>query len=124
MGALGLSSASGGPTRSNSSNRRSGRCSFSKCYTCHTDAKSGGLRIDSRWTLLRGGNSGAAIEPGNPEESLLIQAVSHTHERLRMPPTGQLEPHEIDDLKQWIRTGANWPDEKAEVFRSFDLSAT
>ena len=87
-----------------------------KCYTCHTDAKSGGLRIDSRWTLLRGGNSGAAIEPGNPEESLLIQAVSHTHERLRMPPTGQLEPHEIEDLKQWIRTGANWPDEKQKFF--------
>ena len=88
----------------------------SKCYTCHTDAKSGGLRIDSRRTLLRGGHSGPAIELGNPEKSLLIQAVSHPHERLRMPPTGQLEPHEIEDLKQWIRSGANWPDEKQKFF--------
>ena len=88
----------------------------SNCYTCHTDARSGGLRVDSRGALLRGGHSGPAIEVGNPAKSLLIQAVSHTHERLRMPPTGQLESHEIDDLKQWIRGGANWPDEKQKFF--------
>ncbi len=115
MGALGVSSASAVDTIEFFESKIRPLL-VSKCYTCHTDAKSGGLRIDSRWTLLRGGNSGAAIEPGNPEESLLIQAVSHTHERLRMPPTGQLEPHEIEDLKQWIRTGANWPDEKQKFF--------
>ncbi|HMZ19519.1 MAG TPA: hypothetical protein PLD20_16400, partial [Blastocatellia bacterium] len=49
------------------------------CYGCHTATESGGLRLDSRAALLKGGASGTAIVPGNPDGSLLIQAVSHTH---------------------------------------------
>lgn len=54
------------------------------CYTCHsadTNAQ-GGLRVDDRNGLLAGGNRGAAVVPGKPEESLLLQAVSHTDKRL------------------------------------------
>ena len=58
------------------------------CYTCHTTAKLGGLQLTSRENILKGGNSGPAILPGKPEESLLIQAVSQTNERLKMPPQG------------------------------------
>ena len=86
------------------------------CHTCHTKAQSGGLRLDSLEKVLQGGNSGAAIIPGSPEKSLLIQVVSHTHDRLRMPPTGKLEPHEIGYLKEWIRAGAVWPESKEEFF--------
>ena len=86
------------------------------CYACHTEAKSGGLRLDSRESMLQGGNSGPAIAPGDPEASLLIQAVSHRHERLRMPPPGKLEPHEIGYLIEWVKDGAIWPISKQEFF--------
>ena len=86
------------------------------CHTCHTGVQSGGLRLDSLDTVLKGGNSGAAIILGNPDKSLLIQVVSHTHDRLRMPPTGKLEPHEIEYLKDWIRAGAAWPESREEFF--------
>jgi mono/diheme cytochrome c family protein len=86
------------------------------CYACHTDSKSGGLRLDSRESILQGGNSGPAISPGDPQASLLIQAVSHRHERLRMPPPGKLEPHEIDYLIEWVQGGAVWPVSKQEFF--------
>ena len=86
------------------------------CYACHTEAKSGGLRLDSRESMLQGGNSGPAIAPGDPEASLLIQAVSHRHERLRMLPPGKLEPHEIGYLIEWVKGGAIWPISKQEFF--------
>ncbi len=86
------------------------------CYACHTDAKSGGLRLDSRESMLQGGNSGPAITPGDADGSLLIQAVSHRHERLRMPPPGKLEPHEIGYLIEWVQGGAVWPVSKQEFF--------
>src|SRR5258706_1593356 len=56
------------------------------CYTCHTGAQSGGLRLDSREAILKGGKSRPAIIPGSPEQSLLIQATSYTHTRIKMPP--------------------------------------
>ncbi len=55
------------------------------CYTCHsasTNAK-GGLRVDDRNGLIQGGNSGPAVVPGKPEESLLLQAVRHEDGRSR-----------------------------------------
>jgi len=80
------------------------------CFTCHTDTKMGGLQLLSRESMLKGGNSGAAIVPGDPRRSLLIQAVSHTHERLKMPPTGKLTDPEIADLEAWVKMGAVWPE--------------
>ncbi len=80
------------------------------CYECHTDSAKGGLRVDSREALLKGGNRGAAIVIGNPEESLLIIAVAHTHESLRMPMgAAKLKEQEIADLAHWIKDGAVWP---------------
>src|SRR5206468_4010744 len=60
------------------------------CFPCHTESRLGGLTMSSRESLLAGGNSGPAIAPGNPDGSLLIQAVRRTHPRIKMPPTGQL----------------------------------
>src|SRR5262245_33509738 len=80
------------------------------CYDCHTDAAKGGLRVDSREALLKGGNRGAAIVPGKPEEGLLIRSVSYIHETLRMPKgRAKLKDEEIADLRQWIKDGAVWP---------------
>ena len=80
------------------------------CFACHTSTKLGGLEMSSRDALIKGGNSGPAIEPGHPERSLLLKAVSHTHERLKMPPQGKLSEERIEDLTAWIRAGAVWPD--------------
>jgi len=80
------------------------------CYGCHTTAESGGLRLDSREALLKGGASGATIIPGKPEDSLLIQAVNHTHQRLKMPQgLPKLKDEEVASLRQWVTDGAYWP---------------
>ncbi len=84
----------------------------SNCYTCHsanTNSK-GGLRVDDRDGLLQGGNSGPAVVPGNPEESLLLLAVRHDHGAPRMPPKKQLSAEQLADLTSWIENGAAWPE--------------
>ena len=83
------------------------------CYPCHAASMLGGLRLDSREALLKGGKSGAAVIPGKPEQSLLIQAVAQTHARLKMPPAGKLSDDEIAALATWVRDGAEWPAAKS-----------
>jgi mono/diheme cytochrome c family protein len=79
------------------------------CYTCHTDAHSGGLRLDSAEAVAKGGQSGPAIIPGKPEESLLVQAIRQTHPRIKMPPGGKLKDDEIAAIVEWVKAGAVWP---------------
>jgi mono/diheme cytochrome c family protein len=77
------------------------------CLDCHTDMRSGGLRLDSREAMLKGGKSGPALVPGDPEKSLLIQAVRQTG-ALKMPKGGKLTAAEIDGLVEWVKNGAVW----------------
>ncbi|MFM9963881.1 MAG: PSD1 and planctomycete cytochrome C domain-containing protein [Planctomycetaceae bacterium] len=80
------------------------------CQKCHGDKKQwGGLRLDSREALLTGGDSGAAIVPGKPKESLLIRAVRHEVEDLKMPKEGKLTERQIGDLVRWVEMGAPFP---------------
>jgi len=87
-----------------------------KCYACHTENKLGGLRMDSRVALLQGGQSGPAIVPGRPDESLLIKAIQQGDPKLKMPMGGsKLTDKEIADLRYWIHTmAAFWPTEDAK----------
>jgi hypothetical protein len=78
------------------------------CFACHTNARSGGLQLDSRESILKGGNSGPAVVPGDPDHSLLVQAVRHTQARLKMPPPGKLPETDIADLAAWVKAGAIW----------------
>lgn len=79
---------------------------FDHCLECHGDKKQwGGLRLDSREAALRGGDSGPAIVPGKPQESLLIRAIRHVDD-LKMPKEGKLNEQEITKLEQWIHMGA------------------
>ncbi|MDG2220176.1 MAG: PSD1 and planctomycete cytochrome C domain-containing protein [Rubripirellula sp.] len=79
------------------------------CQSCHGIKKqSGGLRLDHREALLVGGHTGPAVIPGNPEDSLLVQAVRHTGD-YEMPPEQQLPESTIRDLEQWIKLGLPWP---------------
>ena len=84
-----------------------------RCFKCHADKKQkGGLRLDARSLMLKGGESGATIVPGKPDKSLLIEAVRY--ESLEMPPDGKLKPAEINLFVQWIADGAFWPEHDAE----------
>ncbi|MEM8678512.1 MAG: PSD1 and planctomycete cytochrome C domain-containing protein [Planctomycetota bacterium] len=80
----------------------------SKCYDCHGgNERKGGLRLTSRAELLAGGDTGPAIEPGNPADSLLIDAVHYG--LYEMPPKSKLAEAEIHHLEEWVRRGAPWP---------------
>jgi hypothetical protein len=80
------------------------------CLKCHGEAKqSAGLRLDSRAAMLAGGDSGPAIEPGNAEGSLLVAAVRHADDALKMPPNGPLTKAQVADLAAWVAAGAPWP---------------
>jgi Protein of unknown function (DUF1549)/Protein of unknown function (DUF1553)/Planctomycete cytochrome C len=85
------------------------------CYGCHTATQLGGLRVDSRDALVKGGASGPAIVPGDADNSLLIQAVRQNNDKLKMPKGGKLKADEIDSLTEWVRSGAPWPDAKTAV---------
>src|SRR2546421_1562548 len=79
------------------------------CLKCHGPAKaSNGLRLDSRPALLVGGERGPALVPGQPAKSLLIEAIRHTHRKLRMPPESKLPDHVVADFSLWIQQGAVW----------------
>ena len=82
-----------------------------ECYECHATAKKkGGLALDTRDGLLKGGESGPALVPGQPDSSLLLQALRHTHPSLKMPKNGaKLDARIIANFAEWIRQGAPDP---------------
>ena len=82
------------------------------CYKCHStlaEKVKGGLLLDSREALLKGGDSGAVLVPGDPEASLLIKAVRYTDPDLQMPKDKKLPDDEIADLEAWVKMGAPDP---------------
>ena len=100
------------------------------CYECHStrdgNKVKGGLAVDSRDGLLRGGESGPALVPGSPEDSLLIEALRH--DGLEMPPNKQLPNTVIADFVAWIKMGAPDPrkptgDEPVAVRKEIDVEA-
>ena len=82
----------------------------SSCFECHTDKESGGLRVDSREALLKGGDTGPALVPGDADKSLIIQAVKRLPGAPQMPSgRAKLKAEDIDALVQWVQAGAPWP---------------
>ncbi|HKB42359.1 MAG TPA: DUF1549 domain-containing protein [Gemmataceae bacterium] len=91
------------------------------CFKCHGAGKSrGGLRLNSRDTILKGGDTGPAVSLDKPAESLLLRAI-HYKSDLQMPPAGKLPQKDIETLTRWVREGLPWtpgttvaerPDEK------------
>src|SRR6187455_3753639 len=74
------------------------------CFKCHgEDKQKGDLRLDLHEALLAGGESGPAIVPGKPKESLLLDAVNYAS--LEMPPDGKLSESEIEILTTWVKIG-------------------
>lgn len=88
------------------------------CFRCHGgDKVGGGLRVDSLDALLKGGETGAALVPGQPDQSLLIQAVRRLEDVSHMPPGKPLPRESVDALVAWVKAGAKWPD-KVVAFQS------
>jgi hypothetical protein len=95
------------------------------CYECHSGQSKnlrGELRLDSREGLLRGGNSGPAVVPGDPEGSLLMRAVRQTDAALAMPPGKEgrkkLPDSAIRQLTEWVEMGAPFPVSETFEFES------
>jgi hypothetical protein len=118
---LALQGISAGAAASDDQSRRAAEDFFEKkvrpvlagrCFRCHgPDSKmEGGLRLDSGQAMRRGGSRGPAIQPGDADKSLMVQAIRQAGS-LQMPPDLKLPPQEIADLVLWIQSGAPWPDE-------------
>jgi hypothetical protein len=87
-----------------------------RCYSCHSAGKKtrGGLALDTRAGLRKGGANGPVVVPGKPAESRLIQALRHDGE-LRMPPKNKLSEGVIADFVQWVELGAPDPREPRPI---------
>ncbi len=86
------------------------------CYVCHgpKNEAMGGLRLDTKSGILRGGTRGPALVPGKPSSSLLIKAISYKNPHLTMPPTGKLKKEEIADIIAWVAMGAPIPNPQVQ----------
>jgi hypothetical protein len=94
------------------------------CAKCHSKSATkikGGLLVDSREGLRKGGDTGAAIVPGKPDESLLITAIRYTDDSLQMPPDKPLPKGVVADFEAWVKMGAPDPREAKELpVKTFD----
>src|SRR4051794_32632539 len=87
-----------------------------RCYSCHSagsEKVKGGLRVDHRDGMVKGGDGGPSVVPGKPEESPLIEAIRYGDETLRMPPKTPLAPEQVADFEAWVRMGAPDPRDSA-----------
>ncbi|HZW33494.1 MAG TPA: DUF1553 domain-containing protein [Isosphaeraceae bacterium] len=85
------------------------------CLECHGTAKpKGGLRLDARDSMLKGGEGGPVVVPGKPEESALIEAIRYDG-GVQMPPKGKLKNEEIAALTEWVKRGAPWPSPRPDL---------
>ncbi|MCB9781824.1 MAG: DUF1549 domain-containing protein, partial [Candidatus Omnitrophica bacterium] len=70
---------------------------------------------DSRSAVLRGGDSGHAVDLSHPEGSRLLEAIAYDNLDLQMPPRSKLADHEIADLAAWVKMRAPWPEESGQA---------
>ena len=88
------------------------------CFNCHSSSARrvrAELRLDTLGGLLAGGTSGPALAPGDPDRSLLVEAVRYADDDYAMPPDGPLETHEIEAIERWVELGAPWPGEELSL---------
>src|SRR3954469_5004217 len=83
---------------------------FEVCGECHVDDDEGGLTLDSREAMLKGGDTGPAIVPGDPDKSLLMHVIRRDEGFPRMPKSApKLADDKIAAFAEWIKAGAPWP---------------
>ena len=97
-----------------------------RCYECHGEKKKkGSLRLDHLSHMMKGGDSGPALEAGKPDASLIIKAIRYADPEFEMPPKEKLPAKEIAALEKWVKLGAPWPkdDAKQVAVDAFGFSA-
>ena len=100
----------------------------SRCFECHSNGKGslkGGLALDSREALLKGGDTGPGVTLDKPAESLFVSAINYG-DVYQMPPKSKLPANEIAVLTRWVEMGLPWPKEtasKAGTVKPFDLAS-
>ena len=82
-----------------------------KCHSTDSEKVKAGLLLDSRSDILKGGVSGPAATLGNPDKSMMIEAIRYTNEDLQMPPKHRLTPEQVKDFEEWVRMGLPDPRE-------------
>ncbi len=94
------------------------------CLECHGPEKhKGGLRLDGRDAMLRGGEAGRVVVPGKPEESPLIEAIRYKGD-VQMPPKKKLKDEDVLALTEWIKRGAIWPDARHNAAARASITGT
>ncbi len=95
-----------------------------RCLSCHGRGKlKGGLSIETRETLLRGGETGPAMAVGKSAESLLIQLAAGIEPDRKMPAKGEpLSSEQIGLIRGWIDQGAKWPEGFTFGFRKAPIA--
>ena len=98
------------------------------CYQCHSAKAAsikmlkGGLQVDTRAGIRKGGETGPAVIPGQPGKSLLVAALKH--DGLKMPPKAKLPASIVADFEKWIQSGAPDPrDGKSVATQAIDVEA-
>jgi hypothetical protein len=92
-----------------------------ECYQCHSAEAArnkklrGGLHLDTREGIRKGGDTGPAVVPGDPKKSLVLSALRHDGKIAKMPPRGKLSEEVIADLTKWIEMGAADPRDATEL---------
>lgn len=84
------------------------------CLKCHAGTEpKGGLNLTSRESILKGGDSGPAVDRANPADSILLHAINY--DGYEMPPTGQMSPKHIGILTKWVEQKLPWPQDLHEI---------
>ena len=87
-----------------------------RCLKCHGDTTAKGkLRLTSRDSLLKGGDTGPVVDLQSPAKSKLLKAISYNDDNLKMPQDGKLSAKEIDVLTKWVMDGVHWTPGAASV---------
>lgn len=96
---------------------------INRCYECHSAEKKikGGLALDTRHAILKGGDSGPGLVAGDPDKSKIIEAVRYQNHDLQMPPKSKLPDAEIKVLEKWVALGA--PDPRTGAIASIDTKS-
>jgi hypothetical protein len=96
-----------------------------ECYSCHSEEakkEKGGLLVDTKIGLRKGGDSGPAVVPNDARRSLLLKAIKQTDENMKMPPKSKLSDEVVANFEKWVAMGAPDPrDGKAQAHKEIDI---
>jgi hypothetical protein len=96
-----------------------------RCFECHGEKKKkGSLRLDHISFITKGGDSGPALVPGDPDKSLIIQGIRYEDKDFEMPPKEKLPSKEIAVLEKWVKLGAPWPLNDTNIARVDEFGFT